>query len=58
MQIDTEDRRLTARERHMLRQIATRLETKAPRQLPHHYQQEIDRVFGYDCEPETNRWER
>ena len=42
----------------MLRQIANRLKAYAPRKLPHHYQQEMDRVFGSDLEPETNRWER
>jgi hypothetical protein len=58
MQIDSEDRRLTTRERHLLRQIATRLEAYVPRQLPDGYRRELDRVFGSDCEPETNRWER
>ena len=58
MQIDTEDRRLSVKERHLLRQIATRLEPMPARQLPEHYRQEIERVFGSDCEPETNRWER
>jgi hypothetical protein len=26
--------------------------------LPVAYERELDRVFGGDCEPETNRWER
>jgi hypothetical protein len=60
MQIDTEDKRLTVRERHLLRQIATRLEAKpylrSMRQLvPEGYQSELDRAFGSSCEPETNR---
>jgi hypothetical protein len=59
MHIDTEDRRLTAKERHLLRQIATRLEAKPYlRPVPEGYQRELDRVFGSDCESETNRWER
>jgi hypothetical protein len=63
MQIDTEDRGLIVRERHALRQIATRLEAKPyirPLRppMPEGYQRELDRVFGSDCEPETNRWER
>ena len=56
MQIDTEDRRLTARERHTLRQIATRLDVKR-QPLPEGYRKAIEEVFG-SCEPETNRWER
>ena len=63
MQIDTEDRRLSVRERHTLQPIATRLEAKPyvrplRQPLPEGYQSELDRVFGSDCEPETNRWER
>lgn len=63
MQLDTEDRRLTARERHLLRQIATRLEAKPyvrplRQPVPEHYQSELDRVFGSDCDAATNRWER
>jgi hypothetical protein len=71
MLIDSEDRRLTSRERHQLRQIATRLHdedlersinvclaTGRATPLPEPYHGELDRVFGSDCEPETNRWER
>jgi hypothetical protein len=55
MLIDSEDRRLTSRERHQLRQIATRLHeqsinaysvTGRATPLPELYRQEIDRVFG------------
>jgi hypothetical protein len=61
--INSEDKRLTARERHLLRQIATRLEAKPyvrpiAASMPEGYQRELERVFGSDCEPETNRWER
>ena len=61
MQLDTEDRRLTSRERRTLREIALRREAyvRPSRQpVPEGYQAELDRVFGSDCEPETNRWER
>jgi hypothetical protein len=63
LQIDSEDFRLTTKERHLLRQIATRLEAKPYMRnlrepLPEPYRKELDRVFGGDCEPETNRWER
>jgi hypothetical protein len=58
MQIDSEDRRLTTRERHLLRQIATRLEAFRRQSVPEGYQRELERVFGSDCEPQTNRWER
>ena len=51
MQIDTEDRRL--RERHLVRQIATRLEAKPyvrplGQPVPEHYRLELERVFGAD----------
>jgi len=60
MQLDTEDHRLTVRERHLLRQIATRLEAKPRRQVPEHYQRELERGdaahgAGLTSFPEGNR---
>jgi hypothetical protein len=63
MLIDVEDSRLTTKEKRLLRQIATRLAAKPylrnlREPVPEGFQRELDRVFGSDCEPETNRWER
>jgi hypothetical protein len=57
--IDSEDARLTAREKNLIRTIAIRLEAKPMRPpLPETYARELDRVFGSHCEAEVNRWEQ
>jgi hypothetical protein len=53
--ISLTDPRLTASERHLLRQIVYRLEHQPRSSLPASYTAELDRVFGVQPTQEEHR---